>query len=248
MNQVQMQMPHLTKVNKILMITTGALFLIETIASRTAGISLSQIIGLSASGVTSGLVYQLLSYPLIETQLLAVIFNGLLLWFLGSELEGQWGQKRYIQFLVAATLVAGLVYVAISGLVLTGSIFSFPLKGMQGIGAALCLAYAALYPDRTFMFMMIFPMKAKWFCALLIGMELYTGFFSPMGALAWGHLAAMAGGFGMMMWFARTRMKRKPGAGQFAFKMEKRRGKAHLSLVEEEKKEDDENRPPKYWQ
>lgn len=230
------------------MITSGALFLIETIVSRSAGISLSQIIGLSASGVTSGLVYQFLTYPLIETQLLAVIFNGLLLWFLGSELEAGWGQKRYLQFLVAATVVAGLVYIAISGFILAGSIFSFPLKGMQGIGAALCLAYAVLYPNRTFMFMMIFPMKAKWFCALLIGMELYTGFFSPMGALAWGHLAAMGGGFGMMMWFARGRTKRKSGAGQFTFKMEKRRGKAHLSLVEDEKKEDDQNRPPKYWQ
>lgn len=248
MNQVQMQMPQLSKVNKTLMITTAVLFLLETILSRTAGISLTQILGLSASGVTSGLIFQALTYPLIETQLLAVIFNGLLLWFLGSELEAQWGQKRYIQFLLAATIVAGIVYIAIAGLVLSGSIFSYPLKGMQGVGAALCLAYAVIYPDRTFMFMMIFPMKAKWFCALLIGMELYTGFFSPMGALAWGHLAAMAGGFGMMMWFARSRMRSKSGAGQFAFKMEKRRGKAHLTLVEDEKKEDGENRPPKYWQ
>tara|TARA_R110000868_G_scaffold226115_11_gene478644 strand:+ start:5795 stop:6544 length:750 start_codon:yes stop_codon:yes gene_type:complete len=248
MNQVQMQMPPLSKVNKIIMITTAALFLLESLVSRGAGFSLASILGLSAKGLGNGLIFQLFTYPLIEKQLLAVIFNGLLLWFLGSELEAQWGRKRYIQFLLAATLTAGIVYVLIGLTFLSHtSVSSFPLSGLQGIGASLCVAYAILYPDRTFMFMMIFPMKAKWFCALLVGMELYTGFFSPMGALAWGHLAAMAGGFGMLIWFTKAGAKKPKGVSNFTFKMEKKKGKAHLSLVEDEKKEDDKNHPPKYW-
>ena len=248
MNQVQLQLPPLTKINKILMITTGSLFLLNSILTSTAGFSLISILGLSAASLSSGLVYQLLTYPLIEKQLLAVIFNALLLWFLGSELESRWGSKRYFQFLMVATLTAGLVYVLLGASVFAGSaVYGFPLMGLQGIAASLCLAYAILYPERSFMFMMIFPMKAKWFCALLIAMELYTGFFSPMAALAWGHLAAMLGGFVMMVWFSRKRIEQKKVAGNFTFKMEKKKGKAHLSLVEEEKG-DDENRPPKYWQ
>lgn len=250
MNQVQMQMPALTKINKVIMITTGILFLLDSILSRAAGFSLTAVLGLSASGVSQGLIYQLVSYPLIERQLLAVIFNGLLLWFLGSELESQWGSKRYLQFLLASTLSAAIIYVIIGFSFLADSqVFAFPLSGLQGIAASLCVAYGILYPERTFMFMMIFPMKAKWFCALLVGMELYTGFFSPMGALAWGHLAAMAGGFAMLIWFTKSKLRKSQKNSNYSLKMEKRRGKAHLSLVEEEqKKEDDENHPPKYWQ
>lgn len=245
MNQMQLQMPPLSKTNKALMITTGVLFLLESILSKTSGVSLAGILGLSANSFGSGLIFQVLTYPLIEKQLLAVIFNGLLLWFLGSELESQWGTKRYLQFLAGAVLSAAAVYLMLGFFILSNSaVYSFPLIGMQGIASALCVAYGILYPDRTFMFMMIFPMKAKWFCALLVGMELYTGFFSPMGALAWGHIAAILGGFAMLVRFSRARNQKK-APGNFSFKMEKKKGKAHLSLVEEE---DDETRPPKYWQ
>ncbi len=243
MNQAQLQMPPLSKTNKVLMITTGVLFLLESILSKTSGMSLSAIFGLSAAGFGNGLIYQVLTYPLIEKQLLAVIFNGLLLWFLGSELESQWGTRRYLQFLAGAVLSAAAVYLMLGFFVLSETtVYSFPLVGMQGIASALCVAYGILYPDRTFMFMMIFPMKAKWFCALLVGMELYTGFFSPMGALAWGHIAAILGGFAMLIRFTRVKKKNR---GNFSFKMEKKKGKAHLSLVEEE---NDDSRPPKYWQ
>lgn len=250
MNQMQLQMPSLSRFNKILIITTVALFLLDSILGKFAGISLAGIFGLSAAGLSNGLIFQLVTYPLIEKQLLPVIFNALLLWFLGSELENQWGMKRYIQFLLAAVISAAVIYSFIGITFLSDTaVYSFSLTGMQGIGAALCLAYAILYPDRSFMFMMIFPMKAKWFCGLLIAMELYTGFFSPMAAQAWGHLAAMFGGFVMMVWFSRARMPsvRSKKSGQFSFKMEKKKGKAHLSLVEEEES-DKENRPPKYWQ
>ncbi len=148
MNQVQMQMPTLSKTNKILMITTGVLFLLESLLSRGAGFSLTSILGLSAKGLGDGLVFQLVTYPLVEKQLLAVIFNGLLLWFLGSELETQWGRKRYLQFIGAATLTAGIVYVLIGLTFLSHTaVSSFPLSGLQGIGAALCVAYGILYPD-----------------------------------------------------------------------------------------------------
>ena len=249
MNQMQLQMPQLSRTNKILMIVTAAVFILESILVKTAGVSLAGFLGLSAHGLKSGFITQFLTYPLFERQLLGVIFNALLLWFLGSELEQQWGSKRYVKFLLAATLGAGIVYALIGLTLLSHSaVYTFPLGGLQGIGAALCLAYAILYPERQFMFMMVFPMKAKWFCALLIAMELYSGIFSPLGAQAWGHLAAMGSGFAMMVYFSRRSMAHKKSkSGQFSFKMEKRRGKAHLSLVEEEG--DDENkRPPKYWQ
>ena len=246
MNQMQVQMPPLSKTNKYLMIATGVLFLLESILVKTTGASLATYLGASAAGLSHGFIFQLVTYPLIERQLLAVIFNGLLLWFLGSELESMWGTKRYLQFLLSSVITAALVYLLIGYFFLSEtSVYSFPLIGMQGIAASLCVAYGILYPDRTFMFMMIFPMKAKWFSALLVAMELYTGFFSPMGALAWGHLAAIVGGFGMLLQFTKSK-KQKKSSGNFAFKMEKKKGKAHLSLVEEE--EDDSKRPPKYWQ
>jgi len=88
--------------------------------------------------------------------------------------------------------------------------------------------------------MFAFPVKAKWFCLIMAGVELYLGVFSSNPA-AWGHLLSMGVGFALIRyqtwapiaWW----LKEGPGAA-------KRPGKSgsHLKLVK-----DNEDDKPKYW-
>lgn len=247
MNQTQIQIPTLTKVNKYILIVIGSLFLLSSILKASAGVGLVGHLGLSPAMFFSGHIYEIFTYPLIANGIFDVLFNGLLLWFIGSDLENQWGPKRYISFLLTSTIGSGLIYLIFSSLFLSGAgLFSYPLYGMHGAGAALCLAYAVLNPDRLFTFMLIFPMKAKYFCMILIGMLLFNGFFTPAKVLAWGHLGAMAFGYGWMFVISSDSWKKRVSKQAFAKK--KPRSKADLRIVKNLDDHDDDEKPPKYWQ
>ncbi len=243
MNQSQIHIPTLTKVNKIILIVMGVLFILSSILKASGGIGLVSYLGLSPAMFFSGHIYEIATYPFIASGVFDILFNGLLLWFIGSELESQWGATRYIAFLTTSTIGAGIIYLLVSTLFLSGSgLFGYPLYGMHGAGSALCLAYAVLYPDRIFTFMLIFPMRAKYFCMILVGMLLFNGFFTPGKVLAWGHLGAMAFGYGWMHLIASPKWKKFTSDQEKKQKM-RSKSKANLRIVK-----DDDEKPPKYWQ
>ena len=219
-----MQLPRMTQVNKILIIVSVVCFLLQSILNLAQLINLNLMLGLSAQLFWKGLFYQLLTYPLAGGGLIEVVFNALLLWFIGCELENSWGRKRYLAFLTVATLGGGIVFLALSQFISGVGV----LGGLAGITSALLLAYAIIYPHRTFLFLLIIPVKAKYFCMILIGMQFYMGIFSPGASQVWGHLGAMFFTFLFMLYLAREKRPKKKGKGK-------------LSLVS------DEVPPPKYW-
>ncbi|MBT7610111.1 MAG: rhomboid family intramembrane serine protease [Bacteriovoracaceae bacterium] len=262
----QFVLPKLSLINKSIIITTVVLFLLNTILSKS-GMSLYQFLGLSSPGFLKGYVWQVLTYPFISTGLLEVVFGCIMIWFIGSELETMWGRKRYCYFLLF-TLVGGGLSFLFMNTVFFGA--AAVLSGLAGATSALCLAYAIIFPDREFTFMLIFPMKAKYFCGILIAMSLYQGVFSGAGGavLAWGHLGAMLFGYlymylvshpyfksitpGGSLSSSKTDSGRRPGRGNDnpwslgALKKNKKK-KGHLSLVGEEDDDgDDDDDPPKY--
>jgi len=262
MNQgYKIHMPSLSFVNKVLIILSVTFFVIESILTKMSGISLIPYFGLSAGTFSKGFIWQVFTYPLFGRGLLEVVFGCLLLWFIGCSLEEIWGRKRYLSFLLFSTVGAGLIYLAVSFMFFSASpVYFLSLTGLAGVTSALCLAYAVLFPDQTFTFMLLFPMKAKYFCAILIGMSLYQGFFSPAGAMAWGHLGGMAFGYLYMFMVAHPALRKyvpggiQGGSGPSGSKKKefvdpwsakaRKKKKNHLSLVEEE--EDDDDDKPKY--
>lgn len=239
MNQYQFQAPPLTKVNKIILSVTIGMFLLHSILKAVGAFSLVHFIGLSGSGVLSGLVYQFVTYPFVETQLMSAIFNSLLIWFIGSEIEGLWGQKVYVRFLFLNVLGVGLFYFLVSTLFFHGThVYESSLHGLNGMNFALLIAYATLYPNRQLSLMMIFPMRAATFCWILAGIEAYLALFSNI-TTSWAHLLAMGISW-LIIRFQRVPLIHK--VLNYNFQRAKPK-KGHLYVV----KDDDQN-PPKYWQ
>lgn len=239
MNQYQFQAPRVTPVNKIILIATASLFILHSILKAVGAFSLVSLVGLSGSGIFSGLIYQFVTYPFIETQLMSAIFNSLLVWFIGSELETLWGKKVYIRFLLLNVIGVGLFYFLVSFAFFHGThIYETSLHGLNGINFALLIAYATLYPDRQLSLMMIFPMKAQTFCWILAGIEAYMALFSNI-TTAWAHLLAMALSW-LIIRFQRTPFLHKVLNKEFQRAKPK---KGHLYVVK-----DDDQKPPKYWQ
>lgn len=253
MNQTQLYVPALTKANKFIIIALVASLFLIPLVGKLFDFSPAAAFGLSAAGISSGRVYQLLTYPFISASMLSLLFNGLLFWYLGGELEALWGTSRYIFFLAISLLGGGLFYLFVSFVFYgAGPIYSYPLLGCSGLIQTLAFAYGILFPNRIFSILLIFPIKAKYFSWIIILISLYGGIYSPNGIGAWGHLGTIASGFIAMMMLSNPTVKRylapilDPGSSLYK---PKRKGKGKLKLIKENQNDDDEDKkPPKYLQ
>src|ERR1700743_922582 len=80
--------------------------------------------------------WQLVTYPFIHVQVLNWLFNMMMLYYFGAQLEEIWGNKRYIQFLLACALTAAAVYLLLSfvPLLLGSYVGTAPLIDASGVG------------------------------------------------------------------------------------------------------------------
>jgi membrane associated rhomboid family serine protease len=242
--------PKLTYLNKIIIITVASVFFLQNILMLT---SQSQIVGylpLIPVRFFEGHIYELITYPFFAKGVFEVLFECLLLWFVGSDLEAMWGSSRYGKFLAFVVVGGGLFYLLLTwilSMMMGPSVLLSPLMGLAGVTSFLLLAFAILYPNKIFTFMFIFPMKAKHFCALIVGLFFFYGIFRNSYE-AFGHLGAMACGYFHMVWLSSPRLQKwRSYFVRDPRKSKKLKGKAKLRLVKKLDDEDDKN-GPKYWQ
>lgn len=142
------------------------------------------------------------------TGLLHLLFELLIIWSFGSELDQLWGTRNFYAFFFSVQLAAALFTVGL------GLAMGVPFVA-YGIGpglSALMLAYAVLWPNRQALFFFVIPMRMKWivfifFLFLLIG--------------TWNHivlhLSGMAFGGFLLFWKARSGRLYRAGAGPSAY-------------------------------
>lgn len=253
-----MQFPAMSRINKGIVITFLALFILSSILGKS-DVSLAAYLGLSSGGLLGGKIWTVLTYAFLPHGFLECLFDGLIFWFIGSELENMWGPRRYSYFLLTTILGAAFIFVLVGLIFFAGTPLEFyPLSGPAGMASTMCVAYGVLFPERT-MYFFFFPLQAKWFVILLVGMNLYHGFFTPGGLFAWAQLGAMFCGFLWMVFISNPNLKSlfpwtkstasSEGARTPHARSRKRKSKiSHLHIVEppQEEEENDDDTPPTY--
>lgn len=193
-------------------------------------------------------VWQPFTYMFLHsTGVFHVLFNMLTLWWFGSELESRWGTKFFVTYYLVCGVGAGFIYLAGAFIYafITGNvaILEAPLVGASGATYGLMLAYGLLFGERIMLFMLAFPMKAKYFVLILgivqLVMLLDTGMGSSEANLA--HLGGIGVGFIFLAVVARMRA-RASGATS-------RRGRRLKLVVNNERKGpgESDSSGPKYW-
>lgn len=175
-----------------------------------------------------------------------IVFNMLMLWWLGAELEQRWGAKFFLTYYLVSGVGAALIYTAgiwIYSLA-TGNPqgLVIPVIGASGAIFGLMVAYGILFGEKITYFMMIFPMKAKYFVMLLGGIQVVSLMTSGVvgGGVAYlAHLGGLVAGF-LFLW-GRTLWQKN----NWDRKSKKRGRNLRLVVDNEPKKSDNEN--PKYW-
>lgn len=245
--QIQMSVP-LTKSVKALIIANVAIWVLFVLILQGLVLHNTVIFDyfalVPARVITQFWAWQIFTYMFLHASgVFHVLFNMLVLWWFGSELETRWGQRFFLTYYFVCGVGAGLIYLVgtfayafLSGQVAT---LETPLVGASGATYGLLLAYGILFGEREIYFMMLFPMKAKYFTMIIGFVELVTLLDSGMGSQTanLAHLGGIVVGFLYLSWVTR---RRQSASGV------PKRGR-RLKLVVNNEKSERPGGGPKYW-
>lgn len=171
----------------------GLVFLLEVIvyALPQGGWRYAQLVHLlglvPARALGQGWLWQMFTYMFLHevTTLFHILWNLLMLWMFGSELERAWGGRAFLRYYLITGLGAGLTVLAVT----PGS--PVPTIGASGALFGLLLAYGMQFPNRLLYVFLIFPMRAKWVVVLSGLITLYSLLVARGGGIS--HLAHLGG-------------------------------------------------------
>jgi membrane associated rhomboid family serine protease len=134
-------------------------------------------------------VWRLVTYVFVNGSITGVLFTLLMIWSLGSEIEPRWGSRRFTIFLGLATVVAGLLGLAVGG----GAGFAPALL-------ALIFAWMLEGPSQPLSFFGVLPMTRLGFAILAL---VFVVFSELEGTRSFPRLAFVLGGLPVAWLFTR---------------------------------------------
>ena len=144
--------------------------------------------------------YQLVTHMFTHGGWGHILFNMFALWSFGTTLERLWGPKRFLIFYLACGLAAGVAQLFFS---------DAPAVGASGAIMGLLAAFGYLFPNTELLvFPVPFPVKAKYFIAVIAAIDLFGGVYSTGSNIAhFAHLGGLAMGFLLVIFWNKTNKK-----------------------------------------
>lgn len=200
-------MPTLPPVTlKLLWILTGAFVLqLLTGGGSAVGSPLVQWLALWPIGGESFggggfLPWQLVTYAALHSDFIHLFFNAFMVWMIGAMLETQWGSRRYVQFILACVIAAGLTHLLFGAFGIVERLG--PALGISGLAYGLLLAFGMMFPEQRVMLLIPpVPIKAKYLVLIFAGLSLFMGLSGGGGIAHFAHLGGMLGAWLMIRYW-----------------------------------------------
>ena len=146
-------------------------------------------LGLSRIGLSHGMVWQIVTSPLLHFNVLHLVFNILVLAFLGVAVEQRLGRWGYVMFSLICALAGSAGFLLLSHDRTIGA-------GYSGVIYGVMAACAVFWPERIIYMFFFFPMKMKWAMSLMALTALFMTIESSDDAIAHAaHLGGAVAGF-----------------------------------------------------
>lgn len=182
---------------KYLLISNGILFIFYYIFGADINVWMNHWFALSSYSLFHQFhVWKLITYLFLHDGVWHLLFNMLILWMFGVEVEITLGTRRFIRFYLLSGISAGLVHVIFTagspGLVV----------GASGAIYGVLVAFGILFSERIITLLLFFvlpvQLKAKYLVAIVIGSSLlFFVFWGAESRIA--HLAHLGGAaFGLL--------------------------------------------------
>ena len=164
--------------------------------------------------------WQVLTYSFVHVNVMNWLFNMMLLYYFGSELEGIWGERRFMQFVAASALTGAAVYLLLSLLpsLLGAFMPTTPMIDSSTIGLGLLVAVGILFPHRPIRLFFVLDVTQRVAVWIFVGIDVFLmlGDFSN-GSGGWvrdlGQFGGALGGYLMLLywrWRPPSRKRPKP--------------------------------------
>ena len=185
---VSLGVPGLTPMVKAIMIASAAVWLLQFVCFRF-GLDLAHGdlippdgardhvfpgLGVVPAQVGYGALWQLVTYAFLHDpgDPLHILFNMLMLWMFGGELERFWGGRAFLRYYLIAAAGGGLC-AALLGFLVGGPNLEQATIGASGALFGLFVAFGVVFARRTVLFMLFFPMQARTMAMILVGLSLF---------------------------------------------------------------------------
>lgn len=232
-------------VKTLIIVNVVIWFVVQVLGEKFGGLPISRYFSLiPASVIYEFQIWQLVTYMFLHTfSVTHILFNMLMLWFMGTELEQRWGKKFFLTYYLATGAGAALIYVAgtfiyylirpdVTALVV-------PVMGASGAVFGLMLAYGILFGERTIYLFGAFPIKAKFFVLVMGAIEVSSLLTADVngGDVAYlCHIGGLLSGYLILVGWTRFQRLQWNMKG-------KKKGRNLRLVVDNEKSE----KTPKYW-
>jgi len=178
---------------KWLLISNTVVFLIYFLGRGPVSGMMTTLLALYAAGVVKGLyVWQLFTYMFLHGGIMHLLFNMLTLWFFGTQLERDWGTRRFLKYYFLCGIAAGVCVLIVNMAV---GDWATPTIGASGAIFGVLVAFGVLYPNQTVLMNFLFPIKAKYMVMIYAAIELILTFGPNSGISTIAHLGGMAFGY-----------------------------------------------------
>jgi membrane associated rhomboid family serine protease len=188
--------PGLTPMVKLIIIVSVAVWAVQ-FAFGLARIDIAWGIngyglGVVPHKVVRGALWELVTYVFVHDPLgpMHVLFNMLMLWMFGGELERFWGRQPFLRYYLVCG-VGGGISATLLGLAFGGGHARAMTIGASGALFGLFVAFGIVFARRTVLFMFIFPMQARTMALILVGLNLFYLFSQPGSGVS--HIAHLGG-------------------------------------------------------
>ncbi len=221
---------------KWVIIISTASFLIGKITMAGGSMFWIRAFGLTPEMVSGYFtIWQFTTYIFMHGGLWHLLFNMFALWMFGGELERSWGSREFGAFFLLVGTVVGLLYVVFASglpLIIHAGDPGQVLIGSSGAIFGVLAAYGICYPNRRILFMLIFPLPAKYFVLLLAGIELYM-IWTPSNVSNFAHLSGML--------VAYIYLKKDWNISSISDRFYERRRRRRIKLVEQRQERDEQD-------
>lgn len=181
---------------KALIIINSVVFVLKFVLEPVLDVSINHILGLVPALVTHRFfLWQLFTYMFLHGGFFHLLFNMFVLWMFGSEIEGMWGSRRFIQYYLVTGIGAGILTL------LTSWNSPVPTIGASGAIYGILVAFAILFPNRLIYLYFLFPVKAKHLIIVFALIELWASqHYTESGIANFAHLGGMLVGYLYIRW------------------------------------------------
>ena len=221
--------PNLPPMVKKLVIACGATYLLQMLGD---GRWMIGIFGLTPLSVLAKLsVWQIATYLFLHGGFGHLFWNMFALWMFGSELERYWGSRQFLKFFLITGMGAGVLSIAFEPLSL------IPTIGASGSVYGILMAYGMMFPERLVYLYFLFPVKVKYFIAVLSVITFVSAFGSSGSTVAHvAHLGGMIVAFLYLKgWLSVSRLRQD----YYRWRLKRMRDRFKVYDGERRKREDD---------